>query len=157
MPRPALLAALLLAGCATAPPPPPPPPLAVAPPPAPPRPTDEERLAEAARLVADGVALERAAALLADLPPGTPGLDLLAAQLGELRGDDAGAVLAYERVLAERDDPEVRLRRALALERLGRADEAAGDLRALRDAPARPPPDEERPQRSLRPLKPSSR
>jgi hypothetical protein len=66
-------------------------------------------------------------------------------------------VAAYDRVLARGPDEEVRLRRALALERLGRATEASSDLRLLREAPAREPDDEARPARTLRPLKPSSR
>jgi hypothetical protein len=160
--RPATLAALLLAGCAAAPTPPPPPPPprpVVAPAPAPPAlpPTEPERLAEAARLVGDGVRLERAALLLAAVSPAAPGRDRLAGQLAELTGDDLGAVAAYDRVLARGDDGEVRLRRALALERLGRIAEASTDLRLLREAPVREPEEEPRKDRNLRPLKPSSR
>ena len=158
MTRRLALAALLLAGCATAPPPPPPPPRAVAvQPPPPPPPSEAELLAEASRLVADGVRLERAAALLAAVSPAAPGRDLLAGQLAELRGDDAGAVAAYDRVLARAPDEEVRLRRALALERLGRGAEVASDLRALREPAAREPEGAPPPPRHLRPLKPSSR
>jgi hypothetical protein len=157
------LAALLLGGCATAPPPPPAPPpapplaRAPAPPLQPTLPTEAERLAEAARLVGDGLRLERAAALLAAVSPSAPGRDLLVGQLAELTGDDAGAVTAYDRVLARGPDEEVRLRRALALERLGRAEEASADLRRLREAPPREPDEEARATRSLRPLRPSSR
>lgn len=165
MPRwnPATL--LLLAGCAaacaSAPPPPPPPPRALAPPPQLPAlpPTDEQRLDEAARLLGDGVRLERAALLLAAVAPGPPRREQLLGQLAELTGDDAGAVAAYERVLEAGDDEEVRLRRALALERLGRGAEAEGDLHRLRAAAPRPPEGEaeEQPARKLRPLRPSSR
>jgi len=154
-------ALLLLAACAGAPPAPPPPPraMAAAPPPALPAlpPGDGERLDEAARLLADGVALERAALLLAAVPPGGARRDRLLGQLAELTGDDAGAVAAYERALAAEDDEELRLRRALALERLGRGGEAAGDLERLRAPAPQPGPEPERPARQLRPLLPSSR
>lgn len=166
MPRRLAAALLALAACATttpAPPPAPPPPPAVAAPPALPAlpASDGERLDEAARLLADGVALERASLLLAAVAPGPPRRELLVGQLSELTGDDAGAVAAYERVLAHGDDDEVRLRRALALERLGRGAEAAADLGRLREvaapAPAPAEPEPERPARKLRPLRPSSR
>jgi hypothetical protein len=159
VPRRLAIAALLLAGCATAPPPPPPPPpVAARPSPPPPSlpPTDAERLAEASRLVGDGVRLERAATLLAAVAPGAPGRDLLLGQLAELTGDDAGAVAAYDRVLARGPDEEVRLRRAIVLERMGRGAEAAAELRALREAPPHEPEAEAQPARNLRPLRPSS-
>ena len=166
MPRPNLATLLVLAGCAAAcaaapPPPPPPPPRALAPPPALPSlpPSDDERLDEASRLLADGVRLERAGLLLAAVAPGPARRDLLLGQLAELTGDDAGAVAAYQRVLAQGDDEEVRLRRALVLERLGRGAEAEADLHRLRAAAPRAPDAdaEERPARKLRPLRPSSR
>jgi hypothetical protein len=139
------------------PPPPPPSPQALAPPAPPLPPTEAERLDEAARLLGDGVRLEHAAALLAAVTPGAPRRDLLLGQLAELSGDDAGAVAAYERVLAHGEDQEVRLRRALALERLGLGAAAEGDLRPLREAGRREPEAEERTARTLRPLRPSSR
>jgi hypothetical protein len=152
---------LLLAGCAAAPPaPPPPPPRALAPAPLPALPpSDDERLDEAARLLGDGVRLERASLLLASVAPGPPRRELLVGQLAELTGDDTGAVAAYERVLAGGDDDEVRLRRALALERLGRGAEAEADLHRLRAAAPREPEAEAegRTDRKLRPLRPSSR
>jgi hypothetical protein len=164
-----LVTPLLLAACAACaacagappvprpPPPPPPSPQALAPPAPPLPPTEAERLDEAARLLADGVRLERAALLLAAVAPGAPRRDLLLGQLAELSGDDAGAAAAYERVLAKGEDGEVRLRRALALERLGRGAEVEAELRSLREAGRREPEAEVRTARTLRPLRPSSR
>jgi tetratricopeptide (TPR) repeat protein len=57
---------------------------------------------------------------------------VVSGRLGELVGDDPWAVDAYARALAAADDPDVRLRRALALERLGRADEATEELERVR-------------------------
>lgn len=154
---------LLLTACASAPPAPRPlaPPRAAAPPSAPLPPTEADRLQEAARLLADGTRLDRVAALLAAVEPGAPRRDVLLGQLAELGGDDAGAVTAYGRALALDDDDEVRLRRALALERLGRSAEAEADLRRLRAWERIPGPEEPgaeaRPARKLRPLRPSSR
>lgn len=154
---------VLASACASAPPVPPAPPpappvlavLAPAPPDLPP--TGAERLAEAERLLADGVRLDRVATLLAAVSPAGPRLDRLLGQLAELRRDDAGAVEAYQRALAQGEDPEVRLRWALALERLGRGAEAEAALRRLRPAAVRAPAEEARPARRLRPLLPSSR
>jgi tetratricopeptide (TPR) repeat protein len=158
LPRRLAPALLLLAACATAPPPPPPPPAppqAVAQPrPALP-PSEAGRLDEAARLLADGVDLPRAVVLLAAVAPSAR-RNLLLGQLAELCGEDADAVAFYDQVLAAGDDDEVRLRRALALERLGRGQEAADDLKRLRAVEPRPPPPTP-PPRALRPLKPSSR
>ncbi len=174
------LAALLLAACASAPPVKPwpgpnmvAPPQATAPvalatparPPAPRPPPDpaevEARLTEAARLLSDGASLERVEALLASVPASAPGRDLRLGQLAELRGDDEAAALAYGRALAQQDDEEVRLRRALALERLGRGDEVAEELARLRrppaEGPVEPAPVARTPNRKLRPLLPSSR
>lgn len=175
------LAALAFAGCATAPPvapwpgpnmvTPARPPAQVAaasparpppgPPPAPSPAEIEARLAEAARLLSDGASLDRVEALLAGVPPRTRGRDLLLGQLAELRGEDAAAAEAYGRALAAVEDDEVRLRRALALERLGRGDEVAADLARLRPEPAGRPADADpaakAPARKLRPLLPSSR
>lgn len=164
--RPATLRALalsalaVLAACASSPPPRPAPVAAApAPPPILPPlpPTDPERLDEAARLLADGTGLDRAALLLASVEAGPPRREILLGQLAELTGDDAGAVAAYERALAAGDDGEIRLRRALALERLGRGEEAEADLGRLRAAAPREAEPEPRPDRKLRPLRPSSR
>lgn len=159
MPRRLPAALLLLAACAGAPPAPPPPPAAAPPPAALPAlpPGDRERLDEAARLLADGLELERAALLLAAVPASGARRDRLLGQLAELTGDDAGAVAAYERALALEEDEELRLRRALALERLGRGEEVARDLERLRPPAPQPEPEPERPARKLRPLRPSSR
>jgi tetratricopeptide (TPR) repeat protein len=93
------------------------------------------RLELADLLLADASDLDRAQALLAGVPKTTPRAHLLAARLSELRGDDAGAAGAYERALdAGDDDPDVRLRRALALDRLGRAPEAIPELERVREA-----------------------
>ncbi len=97
------------------------------------------------------------ATLLAAVGPGAPRRDLMIGQLAELTGDDAGAAAAYGRALAYGDDDEVRLKRALALERLGRGAEAEADLRRLRPAGPQEPDAEARPERKLRPLRPSSR
>jgi hypothetical protein len=162
--------ALTLAACASAQPQPAPPSLAspaltpapaaasgrAGPPARPPPPTDATLLDEAARLLADGVQLERADTLLAAVAA-SPRRDLLLGQLAELTGDDPGAVAAYDRVLARGSDDEVRLRRALALERMGRAAEVAGDLRRLRPDGASLAEPDAKPTRQLRPLKPSSR
>jgi hypothetical protein len=155
--RAALAAAALAAACATAPPAPPP--LAAAapapPPVAPPLPAGVAALDEAARLLADGADLPLVARLLEAAGDGDPRRDLLAGQLAELLGDDEAAAAAYQRFLSGVDDDEVRLRRALALERLGRAGEVREDLARLR-----PPARAEQPapsRRKLRPLLPSAR
>jgi predicted Zn-dependent protease len=86
-------------------------------------------------LVAEGMELDRAAALLdglADTPDGR--VSLVRARLCEARGDDAGAAAAYAVALAAADDPEARLRRALALERLGRTGEQIVELERIRVA-----------------------
>ncbi|HET9551970.1 MAG TPA: hypothetical protein VFP50_03300 [Anaeromyxobacteraceae bacterium] len=156
MPRslPLLAAAVLACASAPTPPPPPPPPVVVAPPPPPP--SEAVRLAAAARFLADGVELEQAQALLDGIGPGDPRRDQLLGQLAELRGDDQAAEAAYSRALAKVDDDDVRLRRALALERLGRGAEVKEDLARLRPA-AEAKPHEVAAKRKLRPLLPSSR
>jgi tetratricopeptide (TPR) repeat protein len=58
--------------------------------------------------------------------------NVISGRLGELVGDDPWAVDAYARALAAADDPDVRLRRALALERLGRAQQATEELERVR-------------------------
>ncbi len=98
------------------------------------------RLELADLLVADGRDLDRAEALLAPVRDAGDGrLCLVLGRLAEARGDDAGAVAAYGEALAVADDPDVRLRRALALERLGRPGEAVAELERLRaDRPTDP-------------------
>jgi predicted Zn-dependent protease len=85
-------------------------------------------------LVADGRDLDRAEALLGGAAPGTPRQHLVLARLAEARGDDAGAAVEYALALAEEDDPDVRFRRALVLERKGRLDEATEELERVRAA-----------------------
>jgi len=85
-------------------------------------------------LVADEADLDRAGAMLLAIPAGHPRRDGTLGRLAELRGDPAGAEAAYARQLALQDDPEVRLRRALVLERLGRDAEATAELERLRAA-----------------------
>jgi hypothetical protein len=142
---------LTLCGCAAARPVP----VAVpTPPPPPPTPTEAERLDEASRLLKDGVDLALARTLIDGASPSTPRRDLLLGQLDELSGDDEAACEAYGRYLACVDDDEVRLRRALLLERLGRGDEAKDDLARLRPNPeAARPADDKHPARKLRPLR----
>jgi predicted Zn-dependent protease len=91
---------------------------------------DEIRLELAELLLADGRELDRVAALLDGLrePERSRRGILLSAELSELRGDDAAAADGYARALAITSDPDLRLRRALALERLGRGDEALREL-----------------------------
>jgi predicted Zn-dependent protease len=91
------------------------------------------RLELADVLVAEGLELDRAASLLdglAELPDGR--VSLVRARLCEARADDPGAAAAYGEALALADDPEVRLRRALALERLGRTADEIVELERLR-------------------------
>ncbi|WP_232287268.1 tetratricopeptide repeat protein [Anaeromyxobacter dehalogenans] len=98
----------------------------------------EARLALADLLVADGRELDRAATLIAGAPEAAavPRRRVLAGRLAELRGDDAAAVAEYAAALDLGADAEVRVRRALALERLGRGDEALLELhRASRERP----------------------
>lgn len=97
--------------------------------------SDEVSVELADLLVADGVDLARAEALLAGVADrGTPALHLALARLAEARGDDSGAASEYRVVLAAGDDTDARLRFALALERLGRADEATAELERVRGA-----------------------
>jgi len=153
-----LAAVALAAACATAPPAPPPPPPAPEPAPvaaAPPLPSGSAALEEAERLLADGADLPLVARLLVAAGDEDPRRDLLAGQLAELCDDDEAAAAAYGRFLARAEDDEVRLRRALALERLGRAGEVRDDLARLRPATRAGQPAPAR--RKLRPLLPSAR
>lgn len=97
---------------------------------------DDVRIELAELLVADGEELPRVETVLAGVRRRTVDArwDLACARLAELRGDDDAAQAAYGRALFVREDPDVRLRRALALERLGRADEAARELERARAA-----------------------
>jgi predicted Zn-dependent protease len=94
-------------------------------------------LALADLLVADGAELDRAGAMLALVPAGTPRRDEVQGRLAEQRGDYAAAEAAYARQLAKGADPQVQLRRALALEKLGRLAEAIIELERLRAATPR--------------------
>lgn len=95
---------------------------------------DDARHELADVLLSDGIELDRAAELLAGVRRTRPRTHLLAARLAELRADDAGAVAAYARALEAGDDPDARIRRALALGRLGRTAEAIDELKRVRAA-----------------------
>ncbi|WP_242347121.1 tetratricopeptide repeat protein, partial [Anaeromyxobacter terrae] len=97
---------------------------------------DDVRVELAELLVADGRELDRAREVLAGVRRRTVDArwDLASARLAELSGDDEAAQAAYGRALMVAEDPDVRLRRALALERLGRHDDAARELERARDA-----------------------
>lgn len=96
---------------------------------------DEVRIELADLLVADGGDLARAEALLAGVTGrDAPALHLVLGRLAEARGNDAESVAEYRLALEAEDDSDVRLRRALALERLGRADEATAELERVRSA-----------------------
>jgi tetratricopeptide (TPR) repeat protein len=98
-------------------------------------PTDAAaRLELADLLVAGGGDTRRAAALLVGLPGTDPTRDQVLGRLAELRDDLPAAEAAYARALAAQDDPEVRLRRALLLERLGRGAELVPELEKVRAA-----------------------
>ncbi|ABS25665.1 lipopolysaccharide assembly protein LapB [Anaeromyxobacter sp. Fw109-5] len=97
---------------------------------------DDVRIELAELLVADGKELDRAGAVLAGVRRRTVDArwDLASAGLAELRGDDEAAQAAYGRALMVREDPDVRLRRARALERLGRVADAAQELERARSS-----------------------
>jgi len=114
---------------------------------------DDVRIELADLLVADGGDLVRAEALLAGVAaraahrcsgaspppvagrsPAPPCLHLVLARLAEARGDDATAASEYPLALAVDDDSDARLRLALALERLGRMDDAVAELERVRAA-----------------------
>ena len=91
------------------------------------------RLELADVLVAEGLELDYAAFLLDGLAETAGGrVSLVRARLCEARADDAGAATAYGAALARAEDPGARLRRALALERLGRTGEEIAELERLR-------------------------
>ena len=97
---------------------------------------EDVRIELADLLVADGRDLARAADLLAGVGEGDPSVHLVRARLAEARADDIDAAAEYGVALApaDADDPDARLRRALALERVGRADEATTELERVRAA-----------------------
>jgi predicted Zn-dependent protease len=95
--------------------------------------SDDVRLELADLLVSDGQDLARAAVLLDGMRDRDGARwHVVAGRLAEVRGDDATASEQYARALAAADDPDVRLRRALALERLTRVDEATLELERVR-------------------------
>jgi predicted Zn-dependent protease len=95
--------------------------------------SDEVRVELADLLVSDGREPARAAALLDGMRARDGARwNAVSGRLAEVRGDDAAAADAYGRALAAADDPDLRFRRALALERLARADEATAELERVR-------------------------
>lgn len=97
--------------------------------------SDDARVELADLLVADGRELPRAAELLVAVERRAgPRYHLAAARLAEALGDDVYAAEQYRDALGAADDPQVRLRRALALERLGRGREALPELERVRAA-----------------------
>jgi predicted Zn-dependent protease len=94
---------------------------------------DLPRLELADLLLAEGSDPARAETLLA--PPAredNPRLHRLRGAARELAGDDGAAAERYGAALALRDDAELRLRRAILLDRLGRLDESAEELERVR-------------------------
>ncbi len=102
--------------------------------------SDPVRLELAGLLAADGRELERAAELVAAArPAGGARALVVEGQIAEVRGDHGAAERAYAASLEEAPDPDVRLRRAIVLERLGRGDEALRELdQASRERPGDP-------------------
>jgi len=97
---------------------------------------DDVRLELAELLLSEGSDPDRAEAVLAGVRRRAVDArwDLACARLAEARGDDEDAQAAYGRALLVREDADVRLSRALALERLGRAGDAARELEQARVA-----------------------
>jgi predicted Zn-dependent protease len=91
----------------------------------------DARLELADLLVSQGEDLPRADDLLRPVPE-SPRLHLVRARLADVRGEDALAADEYGAALAAMEDSDARLRRALALGRLGRADEAVAELERVR-------------------------
>jgi predicted Zn-dependent protease len=101
---------------------------------------DLPRLDLAELLLADGNDLSQVAELLGRaVRPENPRGHVLRGQLAELEGDDLGAAAAYAQALLLRPDPDVRLRRALVLDRLGRGDDAVSELERVREERPRDP------------------
>ncbi|WP_176063869.1 tetratricopeptide repeat protein [Anaeromyxobacter diazotrophicus] len=100
----------------------------------------EPRLDLAELLLDDGKELDAAGDLLRQsqlLHHDPARLARLCGALGELRGDDAYAVEAYQSALEVEPDLDLRLRRGLLLARLGRGPEAELELaRVVADRPA---------------------
>jgi tetratricopeptide (TPR) repeat protein len=94
---------------------------------------DAARVELADLLVSQGEDLTRAEELLRPVSESGP-LHLVRARLAEARGDDALAATEYGTALAVGEDPDARLRRALALERLGRWEESIAELERVRAA-----------------------
>jgi predicted Zn-dependent protease len=95
---------------------------------------DLPRLDLAELLLLEGQDLAQVRTLLeGSVRPQNPRGHVLRGQLAELEGDDLGAAAAYAQALLLRPDPDVRIRRALVLERLGRGDDAISELERLRD------------------------
>jgi len=95
---------------------------------------DLPRLDLAELLLLEGQDLPQVRSLLGGpLRPENPRGHVLRGQLAELEGDDLGAAAAYAQALLLRPDPDVRIRRALVLERLDRGDDAISELEQLRD------------------------
>jgi predicted Zn-dependent protease len=94
--------------------------------------SDPARVELAELLIADGRELGAAATLLDGVSPPSQGARwlVLRGQLAELTGDAASAADVYARALALAPDPDVRVRRALALEQAGREAEALPELEA---------------------------
>ncbi len=93
---------------------------------------DDARLELAELLLSDDAELDHAAELLAGVRAPRARAWVLSGRLAELRADDGGAAAAYGRALEAGDDPDVRLSRALALDRLGRSGEAIDELKRVR-------------------------
>ena len=91
-------------------------------------------------LLQQGTELGRAGRLLGEagaLRPDDARVDRLHGWLDELQGDDAHAIFRYGRVLLVNPDPELRLRRAVLLERTGLQDEALEEFqRVVKERPA---------------------
>jgi predicted Zn-dependent protease len=85
-------------------------------------------------LVANAAELDRAGDMLLAISASHPRRDGALGRLAELRGDPLTAEAAYGRQLALGDDPGIRLRRALVLERLGRDAEAIIELERVQVA-----------------------
>jgi len=91
----------------------------------------EARLELAEVLLRQSIDLGRAGLLLREaqvLRPSDVRVDRLQGWLAELQGDEATAVEAYRRILAADPDPELRFRRGVLLEHLGRPEEALAEL-----------------------------